>query len=196
MLQPIRITIMYILNELYQENNINQLIEICKSNSISMGYKLRAAHYQLGEIIAESILKSSNQQQNYVVLILMRAGLCFGSGIADKLEQLGSSTSIIFVSDDKLSSEDLGLLKNKDIIIVDAVINSGKSIFDLIDQLPTVNSVKLVTTVIPSSSVELLKPYDLYTVRVSNNKYEGAKVQVILDGKGPDTGDRLFNTYN
>ncbi|MDW6005252.1 uracil phosphoribosyltransferase [Vibrio mangrovi] len=186
---------MYILNESCQMHCVDQLIEICKSSSMSMGYKLRNAHYQLGEIIAEPISRSSNQQQNYAVLILMRAGLCFGNGIADKLEQLGSTVSIIFVNDDKVSKEDLEFVKGKEIIIVDAVINSGKSVFGLIEQLPDTNTIKLVTTVIPSSSTELLKSYDLYTVRVSNNKYEGAKVQVISGGKGPDTGDRLFSTY-
>lgn len=186
---------MYILNESYQTHSVEQLINICKSSSMSMGYKLRNAHYQLGEIIAEPIAKSSNQQQNYAVLILMRAGLCFGNGIADKLEQLGGNVSIIFVNDDKVSREDLELVQSKEIIIVDAVINSGKSVFGLMKQLPDTNPIKLVTTVIPSSSTELLKSYDLYTVRISNNKYEGAKVQVISDGKGPDTGDRLFTTY-
>ncbi|CAM3763374.1 hypothetical protein VA7868_03675 [Vibrio aerogenes CECT 7868] len=187
---------MYILNKNCQNHEVEQLIEICKSSSMSMGYKLRTAHCQLGEIIAEPISKSSNQQKNYAVLILMRAGLCFGIGIADKLEQLGSNVSIIFVNDDKVSSEDLELTKDKDVIIVDAVINSGKSVFGLIDQIPDVNSIKLATTVIPSSSTELFEGYDLYTVRVSNNKYEGAKVQFISAGMGPDTGDRLFNTYN
>lgn len=187
---------MYILNESCQKHSVEQLIETCKSSSMSMGYKLRNAHYQLGETIAEPISQSSSQQQNYAVLILMRAGLCFGNGIADKLEQLGSTVSIIFVTDDKVSKEDLELVKGKEIIIVDAVINSGKSVFGLIEQLSDTNPIKLVTTVIPSSSTELLKSYDLYTVRVSNNKYEGAKVQVISGGKGPDTGDRLFNTYN
>ncbi|WP_158119267.1 uracil phosphoribosyltransferase [Vibrio metoecus] len=187
---------MYVLNESCQNNNVEELIDICKSSSMSMGYKLRTAHYQLGEVIAEPIAKSSNQQQNYAVLILMRAGLCFGNGIADKLEQLGSNVSIIFVNDDLISSEDLEIVRDKNIIIVDAVINSGKSVFGLIDQLPNTDSVKLATTVIPSSSTELLESYDLYTVRVSDNKYEGAKVQVISGGKGPDTGDRLFNTYS
>ncbi|SIO92498.1 uracil phosphoribosyltransferase [Vibrio spartinae] len=187
---------MYILNESTQKHSFDQLIEICKSSSMSMGYKLRNAHYQLGEIIAKPISQSSNHQQNYAVLILMRAGLCFGNGIADKLEQLGGTVSIIFVSDDKISKEDLELVKGKEIIIVDAVINSGKSVFSLIEQLPDTNPIKLVTTVIPSTSTELLKSHDLYTVRVSSNKYEGAKVQVISNGKGPDTGDRLFNTYN
>ncbi|TOR10989.1 phosphoribosyl transferase, partial [Vibrio parahaemolyticus] len=95
---------------------VEQLINICKSSSMSMGYKLRNAHYQLGEIIAEPIAKSSNQQQNYAVLILMRAGLCFGNGIADKLEQLGGNVSIIFVNDDKVSREDLELVQGKEII--------------------------------------------------------------------------------
>lgn len=172
------------------------LVEICKSSSMVMGKELRKAHYQLGEMISSEINNSSNSKE-YAVLILMRAGLCYGSGIADQLEELGASVTIIFINDDSISAEDLEVISGKEIIIVDAVINSGKSVFTLLTQLPenTKNSLKLATTVIPSSSVGLFDDFKLFTVRTSENRYEGAKVNNISNGKGPDTGDRLFNTY-
>jgi len=146
--------------------DIFPLIDICKSSSMVMG-------------------------------ILMRAGLCYGSGITDKLEELGASVTIIFINDDIISTEDLETITGKEIIIVDAVINSGQSVFTLLNQLPenSRNSAILATTVIPSSSVKLFNNFKLFTVRISENKYQGAKVNHISNGKGPDTGDRLFNTY-
>ena len=78
-------------------------------------------------------------------------------------------------------------------LVVDAVINTGKSIFEVIKQLPEEN-ITLVTTVIPDTSLKLFEGVRLYTVRTSKNKYTGAKVMHISNGKGPDTGDRLFNT--
>ena len=179
-----------------RKDEVLSLTEICKSSSMIMGGELRKAHYQLGEIISTQIMSASNSN-SYAVLILMRAGLCYGSGIADKLEELGASVTIIFINDDTISSEDLDMLSDKEIIIVDAVINSGKSVFTLLNQLPENgnNSVKLATTVIPNSSVGLFDGLKLFTVRTSENQYKGAKVNKISDGKGPDTGDRLFNTY-
>lgn len=175
-------------------NEITPLIDVCKSSSMCMGYQLRNAHYKLGEIMAESIFKSSNIN-NYAVLILMRAGLSFGTGIADKLEGIGASVSIIFINNDCVSEEDLTLIHNKEIIIVDAVINSGKSVFKLLTQLPENSCVQIASTVIPIASLHLFEELQLFTVRTSENVYQGAKVNKILKGKGPDTGDRLFNTY-
>jgi len=177
--------------------DICPLIDICKSSSMVMGKELRKAHYQLGKMISTQILNESNSK-TYAVLILMRAGLCYGSGIADKLEELGASVTIIFINDDIISTEDLETIADKEIIIVDAVINSGKSVFTLLNQLPKKarNSLKLATTVIPNSSLELFDGFKIFTVRTSENKYKGAKVSNISNGKGPDTGDRLFNTYS
>jgi len=186
----------FILKDSVINESINAAIEVCKSSSMIMGRKLRAAHYELGKTIAGNIYDNSTSNE-YAVLILMRAGLNFGSGISDELEDKAASVTMIFVHNDIVTTEDLNLVLGKQIIIVDAVINTGKSIFGLLDQLPEMErkSAKIITTVIPSTSLSLFKDHQLYTVRSSENIYKGAKVSEISGGRGPDTGDRLFNTY-
>ena len=186
----------FILKDVVTNESVQSAIDVCKSSSMVMGRKLRAEHYELGQHITSSIYENSISN-DYAVLILMRAGLNFGSGIADELEDNGASVTMIFVHDDIITAEDLNLVLGKQILIVDAVINSGNSIFGLLDQLPKAEreNAKIITTVIPSKSLALFKDHQLYTVRSSENAYKGAKVSSISGGRGPDTGDRLFNTY-
>lgn len=186
----------FILKDTETSEKLLSTIEVCKSSSMIMGRKLRSAHYELGKKITSRIYENSTSNE-YAVLILMRAGLSFGNGIADKLEDKGASVTMIFLQDDIVTTEDLSLILGKQILIVDAVINSGRSIFGVLNQLPEVerDNAKIVTTVIPSKSLTLFKDHQLYTVRTSENAYKGAKVSSISEGRGPDTGDRLFNTY-
>lgn len=167
-------------------------IENCKSKSMISGSKLRNSHRFLGKKIAKHIY--SEDTQSIALIVMMRAGLFFAEGIADEYENMGGDVMFLLTCDNKLSEADAKLIKNRPIIIVDAVINTGKSIFGLIDSLDSNISVKIATTVIPNNSLDLFKLYDLYTVRTSDNQYKGAKTKVISNGKGPDTGDRLFNT--
>mgnify|MGYP006083128079 CR=1 FL=1 len=187
---------LFILNKELNEANLHELINTCKSSSMIMGRQLRSAHYNLGKKLGESILKHSTSS-DFSIVIMMRAGLCFASGIADHMEDLGASINMVFVHNDEISSDDLYLLANKKVVIVDAVINSGKSIFRLMEKIPPIDNynVYIATTVIPTKSLNLFENNQLFTVRTSDNIYEGAKVSNISNGKGPDTGDRLFNTY-
>lgn len=171
---------------------ISQLIENCKSKSMITGRELRNTHRKLGEIIAKDLY--SNDNKSIAIIVMMRAGLFFAEGIADQIEEMGGDVMLILSNNNKLDNEDLKLIQNHEVIIVDAVVNTGKSIFKLIDSLKPTTSIKIATTVIPNSSLHLFESYNLYTIRTSDNKYKGAKIKVISNGKGPDTGDRLFNT--
>jgi hypoxanthine phosphoribosyltransferase len=124
----------------------------------------------------------------------MRAGLFFANGIADQIEDLGYPTSLILLDDNKISDDDLAFIQGKEILIVDAVINTGKTLFKYMEQLSDNDSLKVATTVIPNNSLQLFDKTNLYTIRISENQYKGAKVKYISNGKGPDTGDRLYNT--
>ncbi|MBN2769239.1 MAG: phosphoribosyl transferase [Spirochaetes bacterium] len=174
---------------------VNDLIEICKSSSMIVGSKLRKAHYRLGELIAPAII-SDLQDKSLTVFIMLRAGLFFGEGIADKIEELGFSVSIILLDSSELPDDIIKDTCDTNILIVDAVINTGKSIFELTNKLKTSKKILLATTVIPEESLELFSNSFLYCVRTSENKYIGAKTRRISNGKGPDTGDRLFNTLS
>jgi uracil phosphoribosyltransferase len=182
----------FVLNQDTDNNEVSQLIEICKSSSRIIGTKLRQAHYRLGQLIANEIIKHSVKEE-YAVLIMMRAGLFFGNGIADQIEEVGLDVSMVLVDGNQVTEDELALIRGRAVLVVDAVINTGKSIFEVIEQLSG-ESITLVTTVIPDTSLQLFEEVRLYSVRTSKNKYTGAKVMHISNGKGPDTGDRLFNT--
>jgi len=183
----------FVLNKNDGSETLSKLIEKCKSSSMKMGRELRQAHYQLGEMIATEIATNS-QSKDYAVLIMMRAGLFYAYGIADQIENLGHSATLVLIEGDDINPADLPYIHGKKILIVDAVINTGKTILKLTKKLQKSNSVTITTTVIPNNSVHLFNEVDLYTVRTSDNQYIGAKIKVISNGKGPDTGDRLFNT--
>ncbi|HLW63379.1 MAG TPA: phosphoribosyltransferase [Flavobacterium sp.] len=174
------------------DNGILELIENCKSTSGVSGVKLRNSHYLLGKEIAKQI--EFRPSKPIAIIAMMRAGLFFAYGIADQIEELGIPVSLLLTYNDQLSCEDEKVIEGKDVLIVDAVINTGKSIFRLLNDLPSQCQAKIATTVIPNSSVSIFDDYELYVIRTSENKYEGAKVRVVANGKGPDTGDRLFGT--
>lgn len=171
-------------------------IERCQSQSMETGYRLRQAHYTLGKRIAERILETTAAcYSKFAILIMMRAGLPFGLGLADKLETAGNPVAVYFIHhgiDDETKAEIVG----KTVILADAVINSGKSIQQIMAILPEAvrQSAILATTVMPQETVSRFEQFNLLTVRVSPNQYQGAKVNTITQGKGPDTGDRLFGT--
>lgn len=173
------------------------LIELCKSCSQVSGYKLREAHYSLGEAAVKALIKSHGfSGKNFSILIMMRAGLNFALGISDMLEKMNKSIEIHLLNNELITDKVLDSIKGKQVVVVDAVINSGKSIFKVLEQLPSSErkSCLVFTTVMPSSSTILLNSMNIFTVRTSANKYKGAKVTKIQGGIGPDTGDRLFGT--
>ncbi|WP_312266917.1 uracil phosphoribosyltransferase [Neisseria sp.] len=171
-------------------------IEHCKSSSMKIGYKLRQAHYVLGLHMSKAIYTTNSKQSKFAVWILMRAGLPFGLGISDGLEKQGCDVAIYFI-DEQIDSDTITSSNGRTIILADAVINSGKSIEHIYKNLPENirQSMIVTTTVIPSNAVPRFEKFNLMTVRVSHNQYQGAKVSTIQNGKGPDTGDRLFGTF-
>lgn len=183
----------FILVENTINSEINRLVETCKSSSMVAGRTLRDAHYKLGGRMAPQIGANISDKQ-VTVIVLLRAGLCFAQGIADTMEDMGFKVSLLFLNESYIPEKDVEYIDNKNVLVVDAVINSGKSIFALMECLQKARKVLLATTVIPSESLGLFIEHSLFCVRTSQNKYIGAKVNKISNGKGPDTGDRLFNT--
>ena len=81
-------------------------------------------------------------------------------------------------------------------VIVDSVINTGKSILDMVDQLKQKNpeiEIIVVSNVIQNDAVNLLQSYKVFAVRTSANSFVGSRQAMQKNGKGPDTADRLFN---
>ena len=185
-----------ILENLIDASKLKAL-DLTKSQSLCEGATLRKAHYELGKITAEHITNcNTSYPSDYGVVILMRAGLNFGLGIADNLEHSKNKVSIYFTTQDGLDQESIDALSRKKIVIVDAVINTGKSISNIINRMEQ-NQAKntiIATIVMPEKAQHLAHKLNIISLRVSENKYKGAKIKTVTGGIGPDTGDRLFGT--
>ena len=185
-------------------DRMHSLIEICKSDSGIMGVKLRNAHRELGKMMGDRILRDSeaSQNNNLSVICLMRSGLCFGEGIADFID---CPTLFLDENNDKkwntpdekygnkYIKEYLEHIENRTVIVSDAVLNTGKTIRSICKLLIRfATKVIIAVNVIQSSAANTFDDWDTYTIRLSENKFVGAKTNIQLGGIGPDTGDRLF----
>ena len=77
--------------------------------------------------------------------------------------------------------------KTKNVILVDSVINTGKTIMAILEP-----DMMVASCVINQKAVSLFDK-QLYTIRVSENSFVGAEVLQQKGDKGPDTTMRLFN---
>lgn len=64
------------------------------------------------------------------------------------------------------------ILRDKDVIFIDAVINSGKGLLKAIElsNIPK-NRIKIVTNVLCDKAINTFKDYELFTIRVSHNSF-------------------------
>lgn len=161
-------------------------INKCLSGSKVCGSELRKAHYNLGFRIGKQIMKNRNLIDNKIaVIIMMRAGLPFGLGISDALESK-NDVSVLFSNVNNVYAS------FETVIIADAVINTGKTILDMKQNLENKHLI-VATNVISDKYLDNLKGLDIFATRISQHSYKGSKTAIISNGKGPDTGDRLFD---
>lgn len=168
---------------------IERLIKICKSDSNIKGRALREAHNDLGGKVAEMI-KNDYPNEKFVVVVMMRSGLCFGMGVADSLD-----CPVLFFDNKNIEDfnnqiNDNPEIKNFRMIICDGVINTGKCIVSIANNYLQYRPI-LASNVI-SNKFNNTNLFPVYATRISSNSYEGAKQTVVNNGKGPDTSDRLF----
>jgi MoaA/NifB/PqqE/SkfB family radical SAM enzyme len=82
------------------------------------------------------------------------------------------------------------------VVIVDSVINTGRSIMRIIDEIKKHNpgiDVIIAANVIQNEAVELFKDYLVFATRLSKNSFVGVNQSKQTGKIGPDTADRLFN---
>ncbi len=192
---------MRILSEDCQSEKIDSLIALCKSDSGHAGEKLRTAHRELGELVGEMIKKDLGDDRPYSVVCLMRSGYPFGEGIT---QALGDCPLLLLDEkhdkrwemrdcNNKFITEYIDFIKSTQVIVADAVINTGTTILQIYDTL------KLVTDDVIIAANTIQSEFDpgsrlVYGSRLSSNKFKGSRIQTQSGGKGPDTGDRLFST--
>lgn len=163
--------------EIEKDNRVNELIAITKSNSGISGPVLAKAHMELGEKLAEEF--SGLDPEDTTIVAMLRGGLFFAEGMYFKL-------GCKFQTYDP--KKDTFVRPNtKNVILVDSVINTGKTILAILEP-----DMKVASCVINQKAVPLFDK-QLYTIRVSKNSFVGADVLQQTGDKGPDTTMRLFN---
>lgn len=162
--------------ELEKNQEVQRLIQITRSNSGVSGPELAQAHMELGQLLAAQM--EFDPEQTTVVAI-MRGGLFFAEGL---YFQLGCKFQVY---DPKQGA--FRRPETPNVILVDAVINTGKTIRSILEPDMTV-----ACCVAQKAAAEALAG-QLYTVRVSENSFVGSNVPAQSGAVGPDTTLRLFN---
>lgn len=171
-------------------DSVKKDIEICKSSSGINGSRLVESHTRLGRTLGKSLQKFIPNLGTSII-VLERGGRFFGNGVYESFD------GVFFPYDPK--TDDLPDIHSNIVVIVDSVINTGKSILDTICKLKQkVRNIEIfiVTNVIQEKAIELLKDYKIFAVRTSSNSFIGKRQNEQKDGNGPDTADRLFNYIN
>ena len=113
-----------------EDEEVQADIAICKSNSGISGSRLAAAHVRLGEKIGRHIA-TVFPEKNTSILVLERGGRFFGDGV-----YMGAG-GIFYSMNPK--QDDAPVINTERVVIVDSVINTGKSIMRIIDELKNHN---------------------------------------------------------
>ncbi len=175
----------YILAD--HSTEIKNDIAICKSDSGISGSKLADAHIRLGRKLGE-IIQGFIPDKNTAVIVLERGGRFFGDG-------LYTGFGGTFYSYDP-KCDALPDISSDIVIIVDSVINTGKSIIDTVKKLKQKNpdiEIFIAANVIQDKTISLLNGYKVFAIRTSANSFIGSRQNEQKNGKGPDTADRLYN---
>lgn len=165
-------------------------IAICKSNSGINGARLADAHIRLGKMLGE-VMQGFVPSTDTAVIVLERGGRFFGDGV---YTGFGGT----FYSCDPKAGH-LPDISQSVAVIVDSVINTGRSILDTaakLKQLDPDMEIFIAANVIQEKALDLLQGYKIFAVRTSANSFVGSRQVEQKNGKGPDTADRLFNYIN
>lgn len=163
--------------EIKKNEKIEKLIAITKSDSGISGPLLAKAHVELGRALGEQI--KDRFSGDTTVVAILRGGIFMAMGL---YYALGCRFDVYDPKKDKFIRP-----KTKNVILVDSVINTGKTIEEISGP-----DISIACCVINENAVEKFKDR-LYTVRVSKNSYVGDNTKVQKGNRGPDTTMRLFN---
>ncbi len=163
--------------EINKSKEIQRLIDITKSDSGISGPELVKAHIALGEALGSQM--TGFVPEETTIVAMLRGGIFFAEGM-------------YFAMGCKLQTfdpkhETFVKPNTKNVILVDSVINTGKTMVDILDE-----DMFVACCVINERAVAMFGK-KLYTIRVSKNAFVGSNV-LKQEGKiGPDTTLRLFN---
>lgn len=163
--------------ELEKTEEINNLIAITKSDSGILGPELAKAHIKLGMAMGSQI--TGFAPEDTTIVAMLRGGIFFAEGM---YFAMGCKFQTYDPKHEKFVRPE-----TKDVILVDSVINTGKTILEILD-----SEMKIACCVVNEKAVPVFDDF-LYTVRVSKNSFVGKDVKKQEGKVGPDTTMRLFN---
>lgn len=163
--------------ELKKTEEINHLIAITKSDSGISGPELVKAHIKLGKALGSQI--TGLVPEDTTIVAMLRGGIFFAEGMYFAM-------GCKFQTYDP-KHEQFFRPETKNVILVDSVINTGKTLLEILDP-----GMKVACCVINEQVVSVFNEC-LYTVRVSKNSFVGKNVKKQEGKVGPDTTMRLFN---
>lgn len=163
--------------ELEKTERVKKLIAITKSDSGISGPDLAKAHMELGMLLGKEM--KDFKTEDTTIVAMLRGGIFFAEGIYFQLGckfETYNPKHEIFVRP-----------KTKNVVLVDSVVNTGKTIIDILDP-----DMYVACCVINENAVPKFEK-QLFTVRVSKNSFIGSNVKKQSGKVGPDTTMRLFN---
>lgn len=163
--------------EIAKDDRVKELIAITKSDSGVSGPILAKAHMELGELLGDCF--AGLDPEDTTIVAMLRGGLFFAEGIYFKL---GCKFQVYDPKREKFIRP-----KTKNVILVDSVINTGKTIRDILEP-----DMFVACCVINEKAVTLFDE-QLHTIRISKNSFVGSNIALQAGNKGPDTTMRLFN---
>ena len=163
--------------EIEKTDRVNKLIAITKSNSGISGPVLAKAHMELGGLLAEAF--TGLDPEDITIVAILRGGLFFAEGMYFRL---GCKFQTYDPKKDAFIRP-----STKHVILVDSVINTGKTI------LPIMEPDMMVASCVTNRKAVPVFDKQLYTIRASENSFVGAEVSQQTGNQGPDTTMRLFN---
>lgn len=163
--------------EIAKNDKVKELVAITKSDSGVSGPVLAKAHMELGELLGDCFI--GLDPDDTTIVAMLRGGLFFAEGLYFKL---GCKFQVYDPKREKFIRPN-----TKNVILVDSVINTGKTIIDIFEP-----DMIVACCVINEKAVSLFDK-QLYTIRVSKNSFVGSNIVLQEGNKGPDTTMRLFN---
>ncbi len=163
--------------ELEKTEEINKLIAITKSGSGISGPELAKAHIKLGMAMGSQI--TGLVPEDTTIVAMLRGGIFFAEGMYFAM-------GCKFQTYDP-KHEQFVRPETKNVILVDSVINTGKTLREILEP-----DMKVACCVINEQAVPMFDDF-LYAVRVSKNSFVGKNVKKQEGKVGPDTTMRLFN---
>lgn len=189
----------------YENENIFKILNTKSRISTLSTVELSEIHKKLGELLSYKLLEEFkikeieidhvqgkkigydlDSKEMFLIIVLMRGGLYVAEGFKNIFDNKYNFEMINSVDEIERIKETYDI-ENNNIVIIDSVINTGKSIKEIVDLFPNNKKIYIVSLVMQENAKKIFIDYTnlvFYISRLSKNFYIG---------KGNiDTGNRLF----